>query len=50
MAHRFFIFLPSGIFLDEIEFEEVRIERERIKIKLKPDKKRVRRSSIQELG
>jgi hypothetical protein len=30
MAHRFFVFLPSGIFIDEIEFEDVRKERDDI--------------------
>jgi len=33
MVHRFFVFLPNGIFLDEIEFEEVRKERESIEDK-----------------
>jgi hypothetical protein len=45
MAHRFFIFLPNGIFLDEIEFEEAREERESQQNffdKLKEAKKNIR--------
>jgi len=48
MVHRFFVFLPNGIFLDEIEFEEVRKERESIEDKFLRNfkkKKLVRQSS-----
>jgi hypothetical protein len=38
IAHRFFIFNEFGIFLDEIEFEEMRLENDMIRIRNMIDK------------